>query len=302
MRPHLALALALAATALPAAPPVFAQGAALPADKPAAKPAAPAAAQVPGAPITPERMAAHRAAYRLTLDRARDNAEIASARGAMLFEVVDACEGWATRQRFSLTLTDRDGQEIETTSDYSTFESKDGRRLRFSLTQTSQGAVSQRVAGEAELQADGGGGRVRYEQPAAKEERLPAGTLLPTLHTIKALNAARAGQRLLVAPLFDGTNAEGAQDTTTVISAWQPPAPVQRFPPLSPLGSARMTVAFFDRDAQGGGAQGGGATTPEYEVSLRYWENGVADELKMNFGDFVVDGRMVELAEIPGGC
>lgn len=287
-----------------------------------AAPAAPAQAAAPaavpqGAPITAEHMAAHRAAYRLTLERARDNTQIAAANGAMLYEVLDACEGWTTRQRFTLTITDRDGQEIATTSDYSTYESKDGRLLRFSLTQTSQGAVSQRVTGEAEIGPDGSG-VVRYTEPEAKEERLPPGTLLPTMHTIRALNAARAGQRILVAPLFDGTQAEGAQDTTTVLSDWQGPQPSQgeRFPLLANLGSARMRVAFFSRDAGSGGGsgggddsggrrdrqQGGGASTPDYEVSLRYFDNGVADELQMDFGDFVVHGRLEQLEAVPGGC
>ena len=64
---------------------------------------------------------------------------------------------------------------------------------------------------------------------------------LPTVHTIRSLNAARQGQRILVAPLFDGTQAEGAQDTTTVMSDWQGPLPgmAERFPMLAELGSAR---------------------------------------------------------------
>ncbi len=37
-------------------------------------------------------------------------------------------------------------------------------------------------------------------------------------------------------------------------------------------------------------------------MGLRYFENGVADELKMEFGDFSVNGRMEELAILPGGC
>ncbi|MBX9701370.1 MAG: cell envelope integrity EipB family protein [Acetobacteraceae bacterium] len=241
-------------------------------------------------------MVAHRAAYKLTLDRARENSDIASARGVMVFEVMDACDGWATRQRFTLVLTDRDGQEIDTGSDYSTFETKDGRRIRFSLTQTTQGAVTSRISGEAEITPEGG--RVRYIDPEGKEEALPRGTILPMMHTIQALDAARRGQRLLVAPLFDGTSAEGAQDSTTVISAWQAAQPGVRFPALAALGSARMRVAFFDRNDQ----SGGGASAPEYEVGMRYWENGVADELKMDFGDFVIDGRMEELAVTPGAC
>lgn len=254
--------------------------------------AAPRAASQPGA----DAMAAHRAAYNLTLDRVRDNSDIARARGIMVFEVIDACDGWATRQRFSLVLTDRDGQDIETGSDYSTFETKDGKRIRFSLTQTTQGAVSQRIAGEADITPEGG--TVRYTEPEAKEESLPPGTLLPMLHTIRALEAARGGQRLLVAPLLDGTSTDGAQDSTTVIAGWSGPQPNARFPALAPLGSARMRVAFFDRND----TSGGGASAPDYEVGLRYWENGVADELKMDFGDFVVDGRMEELTLIPGGC
>lgn len=246
-------------------------------------------------------MAAHRAAYRLTLDRARDNSDIARAEGVMLYEVVDACDGWATRQRFSLTLTNRDGQDVETASDYSTYETKDGRSIRFSLTQTSQGAVSQRIQGDAEVTAEGG--RVRYTEPAAKEEALPHGTLLPMLHTIRSLAAARTGTRMLVVPLFDGTSPDGAQDTTTVISGWAPPPaspqPGGRFPALAALGSARMRVAFFDRTAS---ASGGGASAPDYEVGLRYFENGVADDLKMDFGEFSVDGRMQELAILPGSC
>lgn len=263
----------------------------------------PAAAQeakspAPLAELGPAQMLAHRAAYRITLDRARDNSGVARAEGAMLFEVVDACDGWATRQRLQLTITDRDGQSIETTSDYSTYETKDGRRLRFSTTQMTQGAVSSRVNGEAELAADGSG-TVTYAEPQGQVEQLPPGTLLPMRHTIVALNTARAGRRILVAPLFDGTSEDGAQDTTTVISAWQGPQPVPNLPALSSLGSARMRIAFFERGANPGG---GGASAPNYEVGMRYFENGVADELKMDFGEFAVDAQLVEMQPVPGGC
>ena len=103
----------------------------------------------------------------------------------------------------------------------------------------------------------------------------------------------------MVVPLFDGTSADGAQDTTTVISAWQPPAANARFPDLAKLGSARMRVAFFDRKDSGAG---GGASAPDYEVGLRYFENGVADEMKMDFGEFSVDGKLQELALLPNPC
>jgi len=262
-------------------------------------PAAPAQEARPAPVFEPghERMLPHRAAYRLTLDGVRDGAGIAQAQGVMLFDILDACESWAARQRFTLIIQDRDGNSIETSSEYNTLEAKDGSRLRFSLSQITEGAVTSRISGTAELTPQGG--VVRYTEPAVAEERLPPDTLLPMLHTIRSLAAARAGERLLVAPLFDGTSAEGAQDTTTIISGgWAAPQENAAFPLLSPLGSARMRIAFFDRDQS---AQGG-ASTPSYEVSLRYYENGVADELLMDFGDFRVRGELAELTPIPSPC
>ncbi|NGM23558.1 cell envelope integrity EipB family protein [Roseomonas stagni] len=241
------------------------------------------------------RMVAHRAAYRLDLGEAR-NSGIAAVRGAMVFDVADACEGWATRQRMTMTVTDRDGQEIETVSDYATYEAKDNSRLRFSLTQTTQGAVSSRVSGEAELNPDGSG-TIRYAEPAGKEEALPTGTLLPMRHTVLAVEAARAGRRLLAAPLFDGTSDEGPQDTTTIISAWTAASGSPRLPMMAGQASGRMRIAFFER-----GAGANGASQPEYEVGLRYFENGVADEIIMDFGEFSVSGQALELSALPAGC
>ncbi|PWC29225.1 EipB family protein [Teichococcus aestuarii] len=273
----------------------------------AAGPSWPGAAQAPAAPARPEaarpepgkavlEMAPHRAAYRLTLDRARQGSEVIQAEGAMLFEVMDACDGWTTRQRLQLVVADRAGQTVETASDYSTWESKDGRRLRFTLTQTAQGAVTQRISGEAELEPGGKGGTVTYEAPSASQASLPPGTLLPMAHTIRTLEMARAGQRMLVTPLFDGTSEEGAQDSTTLLSSWTPAPAEPRFPLMAGQASARMRIAFFGKDAAAG------ASAPEYEVGLRYYANGVADEMKMDFGDFAVDAAMQSLEPLPGHC
>jgi len=258
---------------------------------------APTAATAPLAPLTARALASHRGVYTLTLDRARENAGIVDVSGAMLFEIIDACESWTTRQRFTMTLRNREGTELETGSDYATLESMDGRTLRFSLTQVTQGVVSSRVVGQAELGPDGSG-VARYSEPEVKELPIPPGTLLPNTHTIATLNAARAGQRLLVAPIFDGTTADGAQQTTTVMSPWQGPQPVPEAPSLSTLGSSRMRIAFFEPD----GEQAGGARTPSYEVSLRYFENGVADDMIMDFGDFTVRAKLMKLEDAPGGC
>ena len=50
------------------------------------------------APAYADDMAAQRAQYALTLSSARG--DITAASGTMAYEVQDACDGWATRQRF----------------------------------------------------------------------------------------------------------------------------------------------------------------------------------------------------------
>lgn len=256
--------------------------------------ARPAAAQ--GLLVGPADMLPHRAAYLVTLERVRDGGNIAAARGVMLFEVADACDGWATRQRFSLEIIDADGQRIDSVSEYATLEARDGSALRFSLVQRTNDSESKRISGEARLGPDGAG-TITYADPAAREAPLPRGTLLPMRHTIEALRAAARGERLLIAPLFDGTTETGAQDTTTLILAVLPPERHPRFPVLSGLPSARMRVAFFE-----GGQPQGGAAAADYEVGLRYWANGVADEVTMEFREFSLRGRLERLEELPRSC
>jgi hypothetical protein len=37
-------------------------------------------------------------------------------------------------------------------------------------------------------------------------------------------------------------------------------------------------------------------------VGMRYGENGVADDLQMDFGDFVMDAKLSELTPLPRKC
>jgi EipB-like len=237
-------------------------------------------------------MAAHRAIYTLTLQQAR-GADVSGASGTMAYEVLDACDGWATRQRLDMTISNRDGQDIQMLSDYTTWESKDGLQMRFRMRQTTETAVTSEVAGEASLVRAGGTGEVRYAVPEATTKALPEGTLFPMAHTEAILAAARAGKKFITLPLFDGTSEKGGQDSSVAISSWEGPRPA-KWPELSALSSGRVHVAFFERDV--------GTQQPDYEVSMRYWDNGVADDLTMDFGDFVMKGVITQLAILPPGC
>ncbi len=241
---------------------------------------------------------AHRALYSLTFNPKASNAEqsgsdIVGARGTMGYEVIDACDGWAVRQKLRMTITNSDGQDVQMSSDYATWESKDGLKFRFHMTQMTDNAVTSQTDGDASLVSAGGTGEAHYVRPREQTKTLPAGTYFPTAHTVAILEAARAGKKFMAVPLFDGTDENGAEDSSIAIVDWKPPHQTT-YPALTSLPSARVRLAFFDRAP--------GTTTPTYQVGLRYWENGVADDMQMDFGDFVMDAKMTELLSQPKRC
>ena len=238
----------------------------------------------PALAASPVPLASHKAVYDLTLGKVRGE-NVISAHGTMSYEMEDACDGWASQQRLDLHVTNRHAQDVEMITDYATWESKDGLHMRFHMRQTTEQAVTELVDGEATLDGPGGPGIVRYTEPKPAEVKLPAGTLFPTAHTEAIIAAAASGQHFLNLPIFDGTGDKGAQDSAILVLNWNKPGPAS-FPQLASLPSGRVRIAFYKRN--------GGDQTPDYEVGMHYWLNGVADNLTMDFGDFVMDGKLAQ--------
>ena len=253
------------------------------------------AAGVPAAIPSPVALAAHRALYTLALDQARPggDSDVVAASGTMGYEVIDACDGWAVRQRLDMTVTNSDGQDIHMVSDYATWESKDGLKMRFHMKQLTDTAVTLQTDGSATLERRGGPGEVHYTMPRDTTTTLPPGTLFPMAHTDAIITAAREGKKFLALPLFDGTDENGAEDSSIAILDWKPRV-ATKWASLAALPSTRVRLAFFDRKPD--------TITPNYQVGMRYWENGVADDMQMDFGDFVMDAKMTEFALRPHKC
>ena len=166
--------------------------------------------------------------------------------------------------------------------------------MRFRSHQLNDGTPPDDVAGEATLTALGGAGKVVYTLPKADTKTLPAGTLFPSTHTIRIITAAEAGRKFLSLPLFDGTSAAGGQSSSVVMGGWDKAPLPTTFAPLAKQPSGRVHIAFFDGDSDG--------TQPDYEVSMRYFANGVADEMSMDFGDFVMSAKIEKLTVHKPGC
>ena len=153
--------------------------------------------------------------------------------------------------------------------------------------------MTQQVDGDANLASPGGTGEIHYTTPTDKTMPLPTGTLFPMAHTAAIIAAAQDGKKFLTLPLFDGTGDEGAQNTSVFFSSWNGPTAAP-YPDLAELPSGRVRVAFFARKDT--------AQSPDYEVGMRYWSNGVADGLNMDFIDFVVNGKLATFSMPPPHC
>lgn len=257
---------------------------------PAASPAR--AAGIPAPVSVPAPLAAHHAEYQLTLSKDTDG-DVVGASGTMAYDVIDSCDAWAVRQKLSMMVTNSDGQTIHMVSDYATWESKDGLKMRFHMRQMTDQAVTAQTDGEASLERRGGPGTVHYTLPHDTTLTLPADTLFPMAHTEAIITAAREGKKFITLPLFDGTDENGAEDTSIAILDWKTSAET-KWAALAAMPNTRVRLAFFDRTPD--------TITPNYQVGMRYWENGVADDLQMDFGGFVVDGKMTQFALQPRKC
>ncbi len=247
-------------------------------------------AQQQDSPLVP-----HRATYDMKLSVARPNSGIVEVTGRMVLETVEACEGWEVKQRIKLKFLRNDGDEFSTDSSFTSYETKDGLALRFSVRNIQDDEVEEELRGTADLDAPGGKGRASFSLPEARSFELPAGTLFPTTHLALVLRHARDGDKSASYLVFDGARLDGAFQVNAVIG--RPPrqtgAPVVRgdVALLRNQPSWGVRFAFFATGDQG--------AHPEYELALDLLGNGIARSMLLDYGEFAVDSRLVQLQALP---
>lgn len=282
----------------------FAAGAALAGPAPATPgPLPPASANV----------VPHRALYGITLARSSSNSQVTAASGKMSFEWADACDGWITNQRYDLAYSYRDGDDVQIRNDFVSWESKDGNKLQFHVRKLVNGDLDEAIEGSAER--SGGQVVAHFTQPEEKDVPLAADTIFPTAHTLQLMQAVQHGPNLLFRKLFDGSDMDSGVSVNAVISK----GPASRGSaeeaadklPTRKIGdkdskdvidtkllaspAKSVSLAFFAPD--------GGEASPEYEMSFDLHENGVASNMLMNYGDYVLSARLLALEPLPpGGC
>lgn len=241
-------------------------------------------------------IAPHRALYTMTLGTAKQSSGVVAADGNMSFEWGETCDGWTVEQRYKLNMHYSEESDVELTSNFVTWESKDGKRYRFYERKLKNGDVDEEVRGEATLDGEGKGGKVEFTKPDVSTLELAPGVIFPTAHTLLLIERAASGENFVAKKVFDGASNENAVDVTAVIGGAEPAtagaAEEKLKSPLLARPSWRMRLAFFP-------AQAKSDDQPEYELGMRLLDNGVSRDMVLDYGDFAIRAKLDEIQPLP---
>ncbi|HEY1504060.1 MAG TPA: cell envelope integrity EipB family protein [Stellaceae bacterium] len=244
----------------------------------------------------------HRALYSLTLDSTKtQGGGVAAASGAMYYEWGEACDGWTVDQRFRLRVVYAEEGAVSINSSLLTWESKDGLRYKFNEKRLRNGNVEDDIHGEANLDGKDKGGAAQFDKPDPTKLTLAPGVLFPTMHTLVLIEHAQAGDAFLARKVFDGAAVENAGQITAVIGPQLKPDPNPTKPldnPLLQRPSWRVSLAFFPADSKKGDVE-----TPDYQLSMRLLDNGVSQDMTLDYGDYVLKAKLDDIEALPKpGC
>ncbi|MCH9053865.1 MAG: cell envelope integrity EipB family protein [Proteobacteria bacterium] len=238
-------------------------------------------------------LAPHRAIYSMKMGKIRAGSVIVDTRGAMYLEWARSCEGWTLTQRVRLQLIDNEGKAVDTDSSFSSWESENGLSYRFTVRNLRNGKVSEDLGGKATLAGKGKAGTAVFERPKGKIFPLPKGSIFPTEHVVQLIERAEAGEKRLFRVVFDGASLDGPLEINAIIGSLIEGKKDAKDAEeaLTSRPSWRMRLAFFPVKARD--------STPDYELGVRLFDNGVAEDFVLDYGDFTVLAKLEKIEALP---
>lgn len=227
-------------------------------------------------------IASHRAVYALTMGKARgQGGAFVAAQGAMRMALEKTCDGWLMNQSMKMQLRTVDGNAVSQSLTFTAWESLDGLDYRFVSRSDANGKYSE-ARGNAKVESGSRTGKVWYRGPQPSEMVLPGNTHFPVGHMALLIERAKAGERSISMPVFDGSDQGGPQE----VAAFVGQAVAEgggKFAALGPLLRGpgwNMRLAFYP--------VGGRESVSEYEIEVVQLENGVSPRLMLDYHDFSV--------------
>ncbi len=217
-------------------------------------------------------------------------------RGRIVYDFSgSACEGYALQFRQVTELDSGEGKVALSDLRTTTWEEGGGKSFRFK----SQNYMDRKQIGDVDGQADRGQNTVAVKLTKPETKKFDAGTVVfPTEHMRLLIEAALAGKTLLEIAVYDGSElGEKIYQSLSVIGKRIEPdkkpedAAADKF-----AGMARwpVTISYFDKIEKKTDEQPG-EQTPVYAITFEMYENGISRALRLDYGDFVIDGKMSSL-------
>jgi hypothetical protein len=245
----------------------------------------------------------HRAVYDITFDHATPGSGVADMSGRMVYEMTGStCGEYAQNMRFVTRMTNQEGVAQVNDLRTSSFEELATHRLRFSSSQYENQKLSEASQGSAGPGNGASFTEVKLIKPAKKTVKLPSDIYFPIQHSLALVEAARAGHSQFTANLYDGSDkGEKFYETSAVIGpradpgSVKGPAKVANSEKLIGLASWPIAIGYFEPGPARLDA------LPTYELSFRFYENGVSSRLYIDYGDFAIRGELKELTFLDAG-
>jgi len=237
----------------------------------------------------------HKALYDVDLVATRSGSQIVNIHGRMFYQWKPACDAWVTDHRFNLFYEYADSPGMWITSDFSTFETFDGKSLDFSSRRKRDGELYQEVRGRADTGEKGGQAIFSLPEPITYD--LSPSSLFPMAHTMEMVKRARAGDKFFSAHVFDGSDEEGPIEINTFIGKKAEKSGLPAKSPdidktliEAPAWNIRMAVFPVLKPEE----------TADYEMNLVFHDNGVISDMMIEYDDFSVTQKLVALEKIEG--
>lgn len=243
----------------------------------------------------------HRAVYDLALENASDRSGITGMAGRMVYEFAgSACDGYTVTFRFVTRIDTPDVSRV-TDQQTTTYEDGDGETFSFVTRSFVDQQLDKELKGTAKLSPEAT--LVSIEKPEAQKLTLET-TRFPTRHLIELLDKAARGETFYETTIYDGSEDADRVMTTTVVIGRKAPTragdpELAAIAPLAKEAFWPVDIAYFDLSEE----DAGGEELPSYRISFKLHESGVTRDLVMDYGDFSMTGRLVELSMFePDDC
>ena len=232
-------------------------------------------------------IAPHRAFYEVGLVRAGASSGIGGLSGAAAYEWTSNCERTVVTRETRLLIRSDEGEPVAVRVDFSAWERLDGTAYGFSGKTSRTGVPVEERRGRARLPAPGAGGEVVYSRPEGHRLVLAPGTLFPGAWIEEVIEHARTGSGLFTRTVFFGEDEDDLLTASLLVlpdsaAGTAPEAPEE----LDGLAHWRARIAFFGANDD---------TTPAFESTEWFYENGVGGDAEIVFPDFTIRYRLKEL-------